>query len=306
MTGARVATLVLTLLLARGGLAEPAAVAAAAPGGDEAAAERARHLDASPESPQFGADWRGAARARLGGELPLLGRRVATPLALELVGLLELHNGPAPDSAIPNESWRGRLAIEGWWRAVALPRRRHELGLVLEHESDHDTARVDSEARFLSLNALAFEMAHWAASGALSVELRGALRYHSFTCTRLGACDEPTDGQTTLGGSVGMGADFGPSLCWRRVAPFAALELSALAPRRDIVAEQRLVAQLGFYREGRYSGRWQLFALAFLGNDVGLQRAQRLRQLGVGLRWTPLWSSPAAVQGVSVSEPTSR
>gem|GEM_PF-2011665 len=271
-------------------LASGLVCASPARGGAPAAAlERVHHLDPSPESPRFGAEWRGAARARAGAALPLLGRRGAAPLSLRLPPLLELHNAPHPDSALPNESWRGRLGLEAWWRALAAPRRRHEVGLALEHESDHDSSRVDSLPWFLSLNDLALMSAHAVELGGVALGLRTSTRYYLLTCTRMGACDEPTDGQSSVGGALSLTADLTDLVGWRRGGPFAAVELAALAPRVHVHAEQRVVAHLGLLREGRQTGRFQLYALAIQGNDVGLRRYREVHQVGLGVRWAPLW-----------------
>ncbi len=285
------AALVLVVALAPGvALAEPSPGRAGRARGDGSPAlERVHHLDASTEAPRFGVEWREAARARLGAELPLVGRRGADPLALQLTPLLELHNGPRPDSPIPSESWRGRLGIEAWWRAAAAPGRRHELGLALEHESDHDSARVDSLPWFLSLNDLALESAHALDLGEVALGIRSRARYYLLTCTRIGTCAEPGDGQSTVGGALAVTADLTDLARWRGVGPFAAVEVAALAPRVDVHGEQRLVAHLGVLRESPRGGRWQLFALALLGSDVGLRRYREVEQWGLGARWAPLW-----------------
>ena len=272
-----------------GDVPAPAPGRVQADGAPAAALDRVHHLDASTESPRFGVEWRAAARARLGAELPLLGRRGAAPLSIQLTPLLELHNGAHPDSAIPNESWRGRLGLEGWWRAVAAPRRRHEVGFALEHESDHDSSRVDSLPWFLSLNDLALVSAHALELGGVALGLRTSARYYLLTCTRIGACDEPTDGQSSVGGALSLTADLTHLVRWRRGGPFAAVEVAALAPRVQIHGEQRVVAYLGLLREGPRTGRFQLYALAIQGNDVGLRRYREVSQVGLGLRWAPLW-----------------
>jgi len=270
--------------------AEPSPGIAGREGGEGSPAlGRVHHLDASTEAPRFGVEWREAARARLGSELPLAGRRGTSPLALELTPLLELHNGPRPDSPIPSESWRGRLGAAVWWRAVTAPGRRHELGLALEHESDHDTARVDSLPWFLSLNDLALEGAHALDLGAVSVGIRSRVRYYVLTCTRSGACDDPAAGQSTVGGALSVTADLAALARWRGLGPFAAAEVATLAPRADVHGEQRLVAHLGVFRDRPRGGRWQLYALALLGSDVGLRRYREVAEVGFGARWAPLW-----------------
>lgn len=251
------------------------------------AAERTRALDASTEASQFGVEWRGAARARFGAELPLAGERLTTPLALTLTPLLELHNAPHPDAAVPNESWRGRFDLEGWWRVSATRRRVHELGLALEHESDHDTARVDSLPWFLSLNDVALLGAHFVDLGRVRFRLATSLRYYVFTCTRITACDEPGDGASTVGGAVAVSAALGGPA--RHTTPFVAYELAGLAARLDVHDEARLVAHLGVARDGARTGLWQVYGLGFLGNDVGLRRHRSVAQLGVGVRWAPRW-----------------
>jgi hypothetical protein len=251
------------------------------------AVARWRTLDASTEAPRFALEWRGAARARLGAALPLFGRRGPSTLALDLVPLVELHNGPHPDSPIPNESWRGRVGLEGWWRALGGERRRLELGLAVEHESDHDTARVDSLPWFLSLNDVSLNASHYRVLHGVGLALRTRLRTYFLTCTRIGACDEPMDGSSTVGGAAALAIDLGDVVNWGGFGPFAAVEASGLAPRLDVHSEQRVVGELGLHHERGSAGRWQLVLLGAWGNDVGLRRYQGVHQVGVGLRWSP-------------------
>ncbi|MFC1641219.1 hypothetical protein ACFL5O_00825 [Myxococcota bacterium] len=247
---------------------------------------QARKLTASTEAPLFGLEWRDAARGRLGTEIPLWGQRVVCPFTVQWVPLLELHNEPHPPSVVPHESWRARLNLEAWWRVRSRPRMTSELGLALEHESDHATSRHGSAAWFLSLNDLALRSAHTWILSWTALTLGTDARLYLETCTQPGSC-EGLSGKTTVGGALSLSADFGAVAQWYGWSPFLAMEVAVLAAHKTVHSERRWVAHSGVWRLTRTAGLWQLFLLGFVGHDVGIYRGRQVRQVGAGLRWAP-------------------
>jgi hypothetical protein len=121
--------------------------------------------------------------------------------------------------------------------------------LLVEHESDHRTASGSTPTSgWLVLNGL---------DGSLGVS---------------GTLEAIADG-------AGPGAAAG-------LSPFAVLLLEALAPTDRIVGEARAVLHAGATAASPDMGRWQLYAIAWLGNDVGFRRERRVTHLGAGLRWS--------------------
>jgi hypothetical protein len=257
-------------------------VLAAAPWGQ--AAVPLRELSASLDNPASGFGWRDGTRGQLGVALPLLGEAAEVP-RFEVLPAIELHNSASPESQIPNELWRGRVALAGWLPVGAGSKRRTELGLGLEHESDHETARWDAETEaFLSLNAVTLMSAyHYAFTGVrLWAETR--LRLLVRSCTVLGACTG-FDGSTASGGEANLSVD--AASAWHGVVPFLSVSASGILGRGVVMDEARLVLNAGLWTQGSRGSHWQFFGTALIGNEVGLFRAERVHTLGAALRWTP-------------------
>ncbi len=249
-----------------------------------AMAERARALSASPNRPAFELEYRSAWRAALGAELPLAGRRSRDEWAFELVPLVELHNEPHPDSFVPNEFWRARIGAEGWWT----PRRGRplsfELGLAVEHESDHSTARVDSTWGFTTLNDLGMKELLVLDLGLLAVGLGLELDLFAWSCTRHPQQCTSYGGATSVGGAGYLVVDFAGSLFgWQ---PFVALDGSGIVGHDELGPEERLVFHAGVHA-AKSSGIFQLYLLGFFGHEAGIDRSRSIRALGGGFAWSP-------------------
>jgi hypothetical protein len=268
---------ILGLILAwtRVGMAEPSA------------AERARRLGASPNRPSFGLEYRGAWRAALGAELPLGGRRSRDQWAVGLLPLVELHNEPHPDSFVPNEYWRARIGAEGWWS----PRRGRslslELGLALEHESDHSTARYDSTWGFTTLNDLGLKELVVIDLGPLALGLGLELDLYAWSCTRRPQHCTSYEGTTTAGGAANLVADLGRSWSVASWQPFVAIDASGILGRGEMLPEERVVLHAGAWHSSQSSGLFQVYLLGFFGHEVGVHRNRSVRELGAGFGWSP-------------------
>jgi hypothetical protein len=250
--------------------------------------QRAPALDASPDRPAFGIEYRGALRATVGAEMPIWGHRANQEWAVLVLPLIELHNEPDPDSFVPNEYWRARIGLETWWTPWRRAADSFAVGLAVEHESDHSTARVDSTWGFTSLNDLALRTLTIITLGPADLALGAQLAVLFASCTRDPRECRSFAGATTLGAGASVVADFARSVGLAGVGPFLACSASGVVEAGEVASEKRLAVHAGVALEGPHGGLWQLFGLLFVGNDVGIHRATNLRKdLGVGLRWSP-------------------
>ncbi len=248
--------------------------------------ERARLMSASPDTPLFSFAHRGSLRATLGGELPVVGARGRDPMTLQVVPFIELHNRRGSDVLLPNEQWRGRLAVE-MWRTESAGVLPWEVGLAVEHESDHDTARGDSDYRFLGLNDVAARGLVVVPLGSVALSVSGDLRLMVWSCNRLATPCADFEGATTLGAALGIVADLRATASggWR---PFLAVDLSGLVAQDSVAAERRVVGQAGIWTLSRRA-MWQLVVMGLAGNEVGMRRTSVSGEAGVGVRfgWFP-------------------
>jgi hypothetical protein len=199
--------------------------------------------------------------------------------------LVELHNEPQPDSFVPNEFWRARVAAESWWS----PRRGRslslELGLAVEHESDHSTARVDSTWGFATLNDLGLKELLVLDLGLIALGLGLEVDLYAWSCTRHPQQCTSYGGTTSVGGAASLVADFAGSLFgWQ---PFVALDGSGIFGHGEVQPEERLVLHAGGWHARESSGLWQLYLLGFFGHEVGVHRSRSVRALGAGFAWSP-------------------
>jgi hypothetical protein len=243
-------------------------------------------LSASPDAPTTGLAWRGALRGTLGLEVPVVQNAQEGGFNIHIAPLVELHNDRGSTQPLPNENWRGRLAIEASWMSVSDPElaRWIAFGAGVEHESDHATARLGAPLTSLQLND--FFARTFGGSRLGKATVTGSLKAQGLviSCTRLDALCEDFRGSASFGAAVDGMVSGGRWLGDFR--PFASLHGSWVAPHRSLIEEKRLVIHLGFW-ERAPTGLWQFFALGFLGNDVGIGRAEEDAQLGIGVRWAP-------------------
>jgi len=170
--------------------------------------------------------------------------------------LIQLQNQDGSDQALPNENWRGRLSLQGAWTWGDDPGApRFSIGGAIEHESDHATARAEAPNVSLQLNDVAL-------LGAVQVpKPRLMIRLDMQAVTYVISC---TDVQAACADFAGSG----------------------IVPNDDMIRELRTSLNFGVWSRSRL-GMWQLYALVFFGNDVGIDRGNTVTQGGLGIRWVP-------------------
>lgn len=236
---------------------------------------------ADTEALRFGAQYRGAARARFAQPLAFVSRE--KPFFVTLSPLVELHNDPGPDGFLPNENWRARIGLVGgrrWaWNTGELA-----VGLAIEHESDHSTSRFDDDAQpwFLSLNDAAVEVALSETLEPLVVSFGLASRLYFATCTRLFTCERSFQGSTTWGTAANASLTTSEQKWGFR--PFVAVHGALIVGNGEAIFERRLVVHAGFWRQAGPL-HWEIFGLGFFGNDTGFFRGRTVHQAGLGMRF---------------------
>jgi hypothetical protein len=246
-------------------------------------------LLAHPEAPVTSVGWRGQVRGTVALRIPVIDPVAHHGIGLAIEPLVELHNEVGSDQPLPNENWRGRLAIATWWE------RRHEdrslrhgyLGLAVQHESDHQTARSGAGVDALQLNDLTIRGGMTLAPRAWGVHVRAEARVLAISCTRVASGCRDFHGSASAGGAVDVAFDLGANVSeptrWYFVS---ALHLGGIVAHRAIVGEGRAILQAGFWKQTPF-GRWQLVGLVWLGHDVGFDRARSVTQAGAAIRWAP-------------------
>ena len=247
-------------------------------------------ISASPDAPAFGFIWRGQApRAILAAALPLVGAAPDATLGLRLTPFVEIYNNPGSPLILPNENWRGRLSAEFWQLWGGNPTSQgawFRTGIAYEHESDHSSERADEPklvSAFRTLNDLNLRLTASTASAnkfVLTAELDS--RLYVFSCTQPDVDCLDYLRAVSYGGSFELTSQLRFAGDWYG---FWSTQLSWIVPSGELVRELRLVSHLGVWK--RRAGTWQVFALGYVGSDVGIYRETSLRQVGVGIRWAP-------------------
>jgi hypothetical protein len=67
---------------------------------------------------------------------------------------------------------------------------------------------------------------------------------------------------------------------------FGSVHGAGIVPNGDMIRELRTSLNFGVWSRSRL-GMWQLYALGFFGNDVGIDRGSTVTQGGLGVRWVP-------------------
>lgn len=239
---------------------------------------------ADPNAPRFGLLFRGAMRAQLGARLTLSEDEDAEGFALWLSPLVELHEPSGSDQVLPSHYWRARVGLTSsyGWRS---DEQRYRLMLALEHESDHETAHAYSTPGFLTQNTLALGFDGQGTLGALRWSVVPTLRLYLLSCTR--ARDQCSDfrGDSSVGAQLDLSLD-APTWELASLVPFVSVSGLVVADHARVRSERHVALHLGAWCASE-TLLFQAFALAYLGNDVGITRGQRVTQLGLGLSLSP-------------------
>lgn len=247
----------------------------------------ARRLSASPDNPVFSLGWRSHVHATVGADLPVFGAD-DRGLFLRIPATVELDN--VVDNAAPNNLWRGILGVELGYRFA-----RWTIGFRVEHESDHETAdlvrHVPSDAApagFYQLNSVGVRVDAPLDLAKVRVVASTMARLHVFSCT---------ESVTRCADGVGSRAlEAAADLVWSgrrgasatgRIEPLIAFHADWLVHAGLVRDEHRFILDAGACLSTSQVAMIQLVATAWLGSEVGYIREQRVRNLGVALRWTP-------------------
>jgi len=246
-------------------------------------------ISASPDAPVFGFIWRQAPRATLAATLPILGSDPDSTIGLRITPFVELYNRPHAALVLPNENWRGRVTGELWrlWTAGdkgAAAERWLRVGLAYEHESDHSSVRGNApRLAFRTLNDLNVRVsASTSPARRLVASAELDSRLFVFSCTQPDIECLNNLKAVSYGGSLDVVSQLRFGNDWHA---FWSMSLSWIVANAELVSELRLVSNWGVWK--RRGGMWQLFVLAYLGSEVGLDRDKSLQQVGLGIRWAP-------------------
>ena len=248
---------------------------------------QAQNLTANPDGPGVSFLWRGHLRGTVSIPVPVYGRPQRAGLYFAIPLLLEVYNAAGSDQILPNEGWRGVLGVQGGWVWGLDPTEsRFYLGGAAIHESDHATASIDAPIDVLVLNEFTLLGAIQIPKPRLLIRFELQARALAFSCTRQVAnCSDIFSGSPSFGGETDLILDLGGAEPLpRRWYFFSAVHLGGIVPNRDVIRELRAELHAGVYVPVRM-GLWQLFALGFFGNDVGIDRANVVYQAGAAVRW---------------------
>lgn len=253
-----------------------------------ALAPQSQWLSASPDAPQIAFFWSGHLRGRLSARIPFIGGLQEPGFSMALLPLIELQNQDGSGQALPNENWRGRLSLQGAWTWGENPRApRFSLGLAIEHESDHATARSEAQDGSLQLNDVALLGAVQVPKRRLIIRIDAQAVPYVFSCTDIQATCGDFEGSTTFGGIVDLMLDAGGAEPVRgKWYMFGSVHGAGIVPNGDMIRELRTSLNFGVWSRSRL-GMWQFYALGFFGNEVGIDRGSTVVQYGVGARWVP-------------------
>ena len=214
---------------------------------EEALAPQSHWLSASPDAPQLAFYWSGHLRARLSARIPFIGGLQEPGFSMALLPLVELQNQDGSDQALPNENWRGRLSVQGAWTWGDEPD-LPRFSLGGAVEHESDHATARTDAPDVSL-----QLNDVALLGAVQIpKPRLMIRLDMQAITYV----------------------------------FGSVHGAGIVPNGDMVRELRTSLNFGVWARSRL-GMWQFYALGFFGHEVGIDRANTVRQDGVGARWLP-------------------
>ncbi len=241
----------------------------------------ARAFAADADAAAFGMLYRDSVRAQLGAALPLFGDGAHDGLGLELAPLVELHEPRHSTQPLPSQYWRARLPLElSWgWSTVST---RYRLGVVLEHESDHESSHAYSKAGFLALNDAALSLRAGYALGDYQLFAGARARLYVVSCTRARSRCQNFRGDSSAGAQLDL-LLLGPSWGRSRLRPLLAASGFGILSNAGVAGESHAELHLGIALPMRWLDL-QAFLLAYTGNDVGILRGLRVTELGVGMR----------------------
>ena len=246
-----------------------------------------RALLAHPETPVVSLNFRNTLRASVGITVPILLEEENAGWGFYMPTLVELHNGPGSDQGLPNENWRAFLALDATYRAYFdNPRlRRIDVGIAVQHQSDHHTGRDNGGLGQLQLNDIRVRtellMPVGESAGFLLV---GEVRAFGASCTREYQCGT-FRGDFSFGGAVDLMFDLhaaDPS--FQGWSWYASIHGGGIVPNKLVIEERRMVLITGARHVGTL-GQWQLFGTFWYGNAVGINRFETVLQGGGGFRW---------------------
>jgi hypothetical protein len=236
---------------------------------------------ADPNTPAFGLAYRGSVRAQLGAALPLWVSPDQFGAIVMLNPFLELHEPEHSPQVLPSEYWRARVSLAGglFW---AGDQTLYLIALALEHESDHETAHAYSQPGFLAQNALALPMLGNFQLGELLLRVAPILRLYVLSCTRDRSTCKNFAGDSAFGAQLDVALE-APGFALVELVPFVSASGFGILSHAAVRGESHLEAHLGLLHTSRFL-LMQLYAIGYFGNDVGITRADRVVQFGIGTR----------------------
>ena len=246
-----------------------------------------RALLAHPETPVVSLNFRNTLRASVGVTIPVLLEDENQGWGFYVPALVELHNGPGSDQGLPNENWRAFLALDATYRAYFdNPRlRRIDIGIAVQHQSDHHTGRDNGGLGQLQINDIRVRTELLMPVGAnAGFLLAGEVRALGVSCTREYQCGTFL-GDFSFGGALDLMFDLhADDPTFQGWSWYASIHGGGIVPNKLVIKEQRLIILTGARHVGPL-GQWQLFATFWYGNAVGINRFETVLQGGGGFRW---------------------
>lgn len=244
-------------------------------------------LSANPDTPGVTFVWRGQLRGTLGVRVPIVGKPQQPRFSMAIVPLIELYNQTGSSVLLPNEGWRGQLGIQAGWLWGELPTgRRYVLGGLVRHESDHATDRADAPGAALQFNEVTIIGAVQLPQPRMMVRVEARARALVSSCTDIETVCSGLKGNASFGAEADLMLDAGGAEPIRkRWYFFSSVHAGAVVPHRQVIRELRTTLHVGVFVPVKF-GVWQLFALGFFGNDIGIYRGNVVYQGGAGVRWT--------------------
>ena len=247
-----------------------------------------RALMAHPETPVVSLNFRGTLRGSVGITIPAVDEESHGGFGFYVPVLIELHNGPCSDQGLPNENWRAFLALDATWRKRfdEGPVRRLDLGVAIQHQSDHHTGRDLGGTGQLQQNDLRLRAEIMMPVGKeAAFVLAGETRVFAVSCTLEYHCGTFL-GDWSFGGAIDLLFDLkGAIEDYRGWSYFASIHGGGIFPNELVIRERRLIVQTGARVKTDF-GQWQLFGSFWVGNAVGINRFEQAIHGGGGFRWS--------------------
>jgi hypothetical protein len=252
----------------------------------------AQRVSADPDLPATGLGWRGHLQGSAGAAVPLCLQSNPGGWAVDVPALIALSNDTADPA--PNNYWRGLVGLEVAYRKPFDSAGLASLALQLQHESDHET-RYTTADQFAPIGY--YQLNSVGVQGDLPTRVAGeritfsaTARLHVITCTDTLACATANAGhgsrtvegvaQLIWNGSLTPPVRYHPR-------PVVAVYADAIVHNGLVRGEQRLVLNAGAWCPTVKEGIFELFAIGWVGNEVGYLRRTVVRQVGVAIRWSP-------------------